>query len=328
MLVPLRRTPTSLAALLALGPKRSGLAYSAADRPVLAAVAASVGLALENHRLKSSPSGDDEEPAEECLDCGVLFASGAVACSCGGALAHAPVPLTLRQAFRFERRLGAGGMGVVYRAADLSLRRTVAIKTLPRVSPMRAERLRDEARTMARLQHPHLATIHGVETWRGTPLLVVEFLAGGTLADRLRTGPLPLATVAGLGLRLSDALEHIHQADMVHCDIKPSNIGFSASGAVKLLDFGLAQWFSVADDEAPGETVTQAADLAITHTITWVRRRGRPAAASPARRSTWRPRRSRPSGRRRCSICGAPPLCSTRRWPATTRLPAAPPNKC
>ena len=268
MLVPLRRTPTSLAALLALGPKRSGLAYSAGDRPVLAAVAASVGLALENHRLKSSPSGDDEEPAEECLDCGVLIASGSVACSCGGALAHAPVPLTLRQAFRFERRLGAGGMGVVYRAADLSLRRTVAIKTLPRVSPMRAERLRDEARTMARLQHPHLATIHGVETWRGTPLLVVEFLAGGTLADRLRTGPLPLATVAGLGLRLSDALEHIHQADMVHCDIKPSNIGFNGSGAVKLLDFGLAQWFSVADDEAPGETVTQAADLAITHTIT------------------------------------------------------------
>jgi hypothetical protein len=268
MLVPLRRTPTSLAALLALGPKRSGLRYSAADRPVLAAVAASVGLALENHRLKSSPSGDDEEPAEECLDCGVLLASGAASCSCGGALAHAPVPLTLRQAFRFERRLGAGGMGVVYRAADLSLKRAVAIKTLPRVSPLRAERLRDEARTMARLQHPHLATIHGVETWRGTPLLVVEFLPDGTLADRLRTGPLSLEAVIGLGLRLSDALEHIHHADMVHCDIKPSNIGFSAGGTVKLLDFGLAQWFSAADDAAPGALLTQAADLATTHTLT------------------------------------------------------------
>ena len=268
MLVPLRRTPTSLAALLALGPKRSGLPYSATDRPVLAAVAASVGLALENHRLKSSPSGDDEEPAEECLGCGVLLASGAVSCSCGGALAHAPVPLTLRQAFRFERRLGAGGMGVVYRAADLSLKRAVAIKTLPRVSPMRAERLRDEARTMARLQHPHLATIHGVETWRGTPLLVVEFLAGGTLADRLRTGPLPLDTVTGLGLRLSDALEHIHLADMVHCDIKPSNIGFSGNGTLKLLDFGLAQWFSASEEDAPSQLLTKATDMTITHTLT------------------------------------------------------------
>jgi hypothetical protein len=269
MLVPLRRTPTSLAALLALGPKRSGLAYSAGDRSVLAAVAASVGLALENHRLKSSPSGDDEEPAEECLECGMLLASGAVSCSCGGALAHAPVPLTLRQAFRFERRLGAGGMGVVYRAADLSLKRSVAIKTLPRVSPSRAERLRDEARTMARLEHPHLATIHGVETWRSTPLLVVEFLGGGTLADRLRAGPLALDVVAGLGVHLSDALAHIHDADMVHCDIKPSNIGFTAGGAVKLLDFGLAQWFSAGDLQGtPEPPVTAPADLTSTHTAT------------------------------------------------------------
>lgn len=122
---------------------------------------------------------------------------------------------------------------------------------------------------MARLQHPHLATIHGVETWRGTPLLVVELLAGGTLADRLRAGPLSFDAVTGLGLRLSDALEHIHQADMVHCDIKPSNIGFSSNGAVKLLDFGLAQWFSAGDlHAAPEPPVTAAADLASTHTVT------------------------------------------------------------
>ena len=262
VLVPLRRTPTSLAALLALGPKRSGLPYTPADHRLLTAVAAAVSLALENHRLKSSPSGDDE-PAEECLACGTLLPSGTDACRCGGALAHAQVPLVLRHAFRLEQRLGAGGMGVVYRASDLSLTRAVAIKTLPRVSATRAERLRIEARTMARLAHPHLATIHSVESWRGTPLLVVELLAGGTLADRLTSGPLPLSAVADLGLVLADVLEHVHAADMVHCDIKPSNIGFTARGTLKLLDFGLTQWFA-SPPERPSPD-TNIPDVATTY---------------------------------------------------------------
>ncbi|MGE0360743.1 MAG: protein kinase [Vicinamibacterales bacterium] len=264
VLVPLRRTPTTLAAALVLGPRKSGLRFGAADHRALSAVAAAVGLALENHRLKSSPSGDDEEPAEECLGCGTLLPAGAARCYCGGSLAHAPVPLVLRHAFRFERRLGAGGMGVVYRAADLSLNRSVAIKTLPRVSPGRAERLRDEARTMARLAHPHLATIHGVETWRGTPLVVVELLGGGTLADRLRVAPLALDQVADLGLDLAEVLGHIHDADMVHCDIKPSNIGFNRNGTVKLLDFGLAQWLA---EQTPFDDAahTSALDLTSTH---------------------------------------------------------------
>lgn len=262
LLVPLRRTPTSLAALLALGPKRSGLPYTPADHRLLTAVAAAVSLALENHRLKSSPSGDDEEPAEECLTCGTLLPAGTDRCGCGGAVTHAPVPLVLRRAFRLEQRLGAGGMGVVYRAADLTLTRTVAIKTLPRVSTTRAERLRDEARTMARLAHPHLATIHGVESWRGTPLLIVELLAGGTLADRLKNGPLPLPAVADMGLVLADVLEHVHAADMVHCDIKPSNIGFTGRGTLKLLDFGLTQWFASARESPP--PATQPSDATTT----------------------------------------------------------------
>ncbi len=259
VLVPLRRTPTSLAAVLALGPRRSGLPYTATHHMLLTAVAAAVSLALENHRLKSSPSGDDEEPAEECLTCGTLLAPGTGLCHCGGAVTHAPVPLVLRRAFRLEQRIGAGGMGVVYRASDLSLTRPVAIKTLPRVSATRAERLRDEARTMARLAHPHLATIHSVESWRGTPLLVVELLAGGTLADRLKSGPLPLAAVADLGLELADVLEHVHATDMVHCDIKPSNIGFTARGTLKLLDFGLTQWFTEARASPPPDPDTRDA---------------------------------------------------------------------
>ncbi len=94
---------------------------------------------------------------------------------------------------------------------------------------------------MARLAHPNPATIHGAETWRGTPLLVVELLTGGTLADWLQAGPLSLADARDVGMALADVLCHIHGEDMVHCDIKPSNIGFTATGTLKLLDFGLAR---------------------------------------------------------------------------------------
>ena len=241
VLVPIRKSPTSLAAIFAVGAKRSGLAYTRTDHRELTSVAAAVGMALENHRLKSSPSSDDDEPAEECTTCGTVLPPGTEACPCGGTTQRAPVPLMLRAAFKFNQRLGAGGMGVVYRATDLSLRRGVAIKTLPRLSPTRADRLRAEAQAMARLAHGNLATIHGVETWRGTPLLVVELLDGGTLAHKLAQGPLPLHAVLDLGMTLSDVLQHIHAAGTVHCDVKPSNIGFTRSDTLKLLDFGLAQ---------------------------------------------------------------------------------------
>ncbi len=255
VLVPIRKSPTSLAAILAVGAKRSGLAYTGTDHRGLTSVAAAVGMALENHRLKHSPSGDDEEPAEECTACGAVLPPGTDACHCGGTTQRAPVPLMLRAAFKFDQRLGAGGMGVVYRATDLSLRRDVAIKTLPRLSPTRADRLRAEAQAMARLAHGNLATIHSVETWRDTPLLVVELLDGGTLAHKLAQGPMPLDAVLDLGMTLSDVLQHIHAAGTVHCDVKPSNIGFTRSGTLKLLDFGLAR--VLADAEGSDREVLQ-----------------------------------------------------------------------
>src|SRR5207253_8576282 len=116
----------------------------------------------------------------------------------------------------------------------------VAIKTLPRVSPEHAMRLRREARAMAAVQHRHLALIYGVETWRGTPLLVVEYLDGGTLADRLKAGPLAIDGVRELGISLCGALHSMHRSGVLHRDIKPSNIGFTREGVPKQLDFGLA----------------------------------------------------------------------------------------
>lgn len=130
-------------------------------------------------------------------------------------------------------------MGVVYHAVDLNLRREVAVKTLPRVTAEHVEHLQREAQAMASIVHPNLAVIYGIETWRDTPFLVEEYLAGGTLADRLSEGPLSIDVVLSLGITLAGVLGQLHESGMVHCDIKPSNIGFAENGVVKLLDFGL-----------------------------------------------------------------------------------------
>jgi serine/threonine protein kinase len=104
------------------------------------------------------------------------------------------------------------------------------------------------------VSHPHLAVVHGIETWRDVPFLVEEFLAGGTLASRLTAGPLALPEVLDLGLALTDALQHLHGARLLHCDIKPSNIGYTAQRVVKLLDFGLARILREAQPPAEVET--------------------------------------------------------------------------
>jgi eukaryotic-like serine/threonine-protein kinase len=129
----------------------------------------------------------------------------------------------------------------VYRARDLALQRDVAIKTLPRLSADMAARLRHEARTAANLLHPNLATIFAVETWRGVPMLILEYLDDGTLADRLSRGLPPIDAVARCGVAIADALGHVHARTILHRDVKPSNIGFSRGAGAKLLDFGLAR---------------------------------------------------------------------------------------
>ena len=94
---------------------------------------------------------------------------------------------------------------------------------------------------MARVTHPAVAQIHGVESWRGRPFLVVEFLPGDTLADRLRDGPVPALQAVEVTTALAEGLAALHGTGYVHGDVKPSNIGFTADGAPKLLDFGLAR---------------------------------------------------------------------------------------
>jgi hypothetical protein len=241
LLIPLRGSEGRPVGLLALTAKRSGLDYSNDDRRLLSSVATPASLALVNLRLRTTPDQSSGPAALECGWCSRLHAPDATACGCGGHLVASSAPYLLRGVYRLDFRIGAGGMGVVYLARDLELGRPVAVKTLPRVTPEAASRLRAEARAMAAVVHPNLAVIHGIETWRGIPFLVEEFLAGGTLADRLWRRRLSVVEALDLGTALADALGHLHAAGFVHRDIKPSNIGFTLAGVLKVLDFGLAR---------------------------------------------------------------------------------------
>ncbi|HJX28519.1 MAG TPA: serine/threonine-protein kinase, partial [Thermoanaerobaculia bacterium] len=125
--------------------------------------------------------------------------------------------------------------------ADLTLGRPVAVKTLRRVSPEDAMRLRREARTAAAVSHRHLAPVYAMETWRGTPMLVLELLEGGTLAQRIERGGLEARETVEIGIAVADALAQLHAMEILHRDIKPSNIGFTRDGVPKLMDFGIAR---------------------------------------------------------------------------------------
>jgi len=247
LLVPLCGGSGQLLGIMALGEKKSELPYTSEDRTLLAAVGSACGLALDRalavERQSSTPNALNliNPPARECVECGTVLDADAKICVCGGLVRRAPVPHVLDDRLRFVQRVGAGGMGVVYRAIDLRLQQVRAVKTLAGTDPAMVARLRREARAMAVATHVNLATLYGLEIWRGSPMLVMEFLDGGTLANRLRRGPLPVEETLALGAMLAQAVGVLHATGTLHRDIKPSNIGFTVDGVPKLLDFGLAK---------------------------------------------------------------------------------------
>jgi len=143
--------------------------------------------------------------------------------------------------YRIVAPAGAGGMGEVYKAADTRLNRTVAIKVLPsHFSAEMKQRFDREAQTIAALNHPHICTLYDVGQQDGTDFLVMEFLEGETLANRVARGPLPLDEALKIAIAIADALDKAHEKGVTHRDLKPGNVMLTATGA-KLLDFGLAK---------------------------------------------------------------------------------------
>src|ERR1700730_14485718 len=145
--------------------------------------------------------------------------------------------------YEVQSPLGAGGMGEVYRASDTRLDRTVAIKVLPQhlsSNPDLKQRFEREARAISSLNHPHICTLHDVGHQDGIDFLVMEYLEGETLAQRLAKGPLRLEQVWQYAIEMADALDKAHRKGVTHRDLKPGNIILTRAGS-KLVDFGLAK---------------------------------------------------------------------------------------
>jgi serine/threonine protein kinase len=146
--------------------------------------------------------------------------------------------------YRIGAKIGEGGMGQVYRARDTRLDRDVAIKILPEAFATDTDRLRRferEAKTLAALNHPHIAQVYGTETADGRPMLVMELVEGEDLAARLAAGPMPFDEAMPIARQIAEALEAAHGQGIIHRDLKPANIRVRPDGTVKVLDFGLAK---------------------------------------------------------------------------------------
>jgi Tol biopolymer transport system component len=170
--------------------------------------------------------------------------------------------------YRVTQKIGAGGMGEVYRATDSKLHREVAIKVLPVAladDPERMARFEREAQVLASLSHPSIAAVYGLEESNGHRALVMELVDGADLSDRIRRGPMPLAEALPIARQIAEALEAAHERGIVHRDLKPANVKVTPDGHVKVLDFGLAKALEAPPGKASsGELATMTLSAAQT----------------------------------------------------------------
>lgn len=174
--------------------------------------------------------------------------------------------------YRLGERLGAGGMGVVYKADDTKLERAVAIKLLHASALTDADRLQrfvQEAKTTSALNHPNIATIHQLGEHEGRHYIVMEWVQGDTLRDRLRPGALEMRDVVDLGVQVAEGLAAAHEAGVVHRDLKPENLMLRPDRLVKILDFGLAKLIQAPGQKAFGAAEGSTGDDTIVQTPGW-----------------------------------------------------------
>ena len=175
--------------------------------------------------------------------------------------------------YRIIEEIGAGGMGVVYRARDERLERDVAIKVLPAGALADEEmrkRFRREAMALSKLNHPNIATIHDFNTEKDVDFLAMEYISGVTLGEKVQSGALPEAEVIQLGRQTAEALEAAHEQGMIHRDLKPGNIMVTPKGLVKVLDFGLAKLLQPSGPLDKTLTLTSAGTQALTGTLPYM----------------------------------------------------------
>jgi len=173
--------------------------------------------------------------------------------------------------FEVLSSVGAGGMGEVWRARDTRLGREVAIKVLPESfvgDPERHARFEREAKMLASLNHPNVATLHSLEDVGGTHFLVMELVEGEDLDERIARGPVPVEEALPIGLQIAEALEAAHERGIVHRDLKPGNVKVRPDGSVKVLDFGLAKAFETVAGDDPSRSPTLLQSPVITSPAT------------------------------------------------------------
>ena len=195
-----------------------------------------------------------------CAACAALGAEGAIRYT------RTPMHPAVIGPFKIERELGRGGMGEVYLARDTQLDRPVAIKALPvhlAQDPDRLARFQREAKVLASLNHSGIGAIYGTEQSGGHRYLILEFIEGETLAQRLSRGAIPIDEALDLARQMAEALEVAHDKGIVHRDLKPGNVMVTPEGAIKVLDFGLAR-----TDEAPPTTAVAAPNMSDSPTAT------------------------------------------------------------